>query len=125
MEGLNKHLGTRVLITGETQKEVAARLVTRYLGLFRLKGFEKAVAVHELNDFIEKEAESRSLRERFADALGKFAKKEFASAEAAFRHVQEISPEDGPAAFYLEQIQELRTAALPPEWNGEIILKDK
>jgi adenylate cyclase len=125
MEGLNKYLGTRVLLTGETQKEIAARLVTRYLGLFRLKGFEKAAAVYELTSFLEKEADSRPLRERFAAALDKFAKKEFAAAEEAFRRVQEISPEDGPAQFYLEQIQELRAAALPPEWNGEITLKDK
>jgi adenylate cyclase len=125
MEGLNKYLGTRVLITGETQKEVAARLVTRHLGLFRLKGFEKAVAVYELTGFLEQEAESRLLRERFAAALDQFAKQEFAGAEEAFRRVQEISPRDGPAQFYLEQIQELRATALPPEWNGEITLKDK
>jgi adenylate cyclase len=125
MEGLNKYLGTRVLITGETQKEVASRLVTRYLGMFRLKGFEKSVAVYELIAFQDNEAESRPLREGFAEALAKFAKKEFASAEEAFRRILEISPEDGPTRFYLEQIEELRNAAVPPEWNGEIALKDK
>jgi adenylate cyclase len=125
MEGLNKHLGTRVLITGETQKEVASRLVTRYLGLFRLKGFERAVAVYELIDFVENEVDSRPLRERFAEALQKFAKKEFAGAEEGFRRVLEINPKDGPAAYYLEQIQELCAASLPAEWNGEITLKDK
>jgi adenylate cyclase len=125
MEGLNKYLSTRVLLTGETQKEVASRLVTRYLGLFRLKGFEKAVAVYELLAFQENEAESRPLRERFATALDIFAKKEFAAAEEAFRRVQEISPKDGPTAFYLEQIQELRSAMLPAEWRGEITLLDK
>jgi adenylate cyclase len=125
MEGLNKYLGTRVLITGDTHKEVGARLITRYLGLFRLKGFEKAVAVYELIAFLEKEAESRPLRERFAAALDKLAKKEFPGAEEAFRRVQEIKPDDGPAEFYLEQIQELRAAELPAEWKGEITLKDK
>jgi adenylate cyclase len=125
MEGLNKYLGTRVLITGDTQKEVSSRLITRYLGLFRLKGFEKAVAVYELTAFPEKEAESRPLREGFAAALDKFSKREFAGAEAAFRHVLETSPGDGPAEFYLEQIQELQRAELPPDWKGEITLKDK
>jgi adenylate cyclase len=125
MEGLNKYLGTRVLITGDTHKEVGSRLVTRYLGLFRLKGFERAVAVYELIAFLEKEAESRPLRECFAVALDKLAKKDFAGAEEAFRRVQEINPDDGPAEFCLEQIQELRTAELPVEWKGEITLKDK
>jgi adenylate cyclase len=125
MEGLNKYLGTRVLITGDTQKEIGSRMVTRYLGLFRLKGFERAVPVYELLAFLEKEAESRPLRERFATALDKLAKKEFAGAEEAFRRVQEINPDDGPAEFYLEQIPELRADNLPPEWKGEITLKDK
>src|ERR1700722_12661892 len=125
MEGLNKYLGTRVLLTGETQKEVASRLVTRYLGLFRLKGFERAVAVYELIAFRETEAESRPLRERFATALDLFAKGEFAGADDAFRCVQKINAKDGPTAFYLEQIQQLRSADLPPEWRGEITLQDK
>jgi adenylate cyclase len=125
MEGLNKYLGTRVLITGDTQKDVSARVVTRYLGLFRLKGFEKAVAVYELTAFPDKEAESRPLRERFAAALDKFSKRQFAGAEEAFRRVLEISPNDGPSGFYLEQIQELRLAELPPDWKGEITLRDK
>jgi hypothetical protein len=114
-----------VLITGETQKEAGSRFVTRYLGLFRLKGFEKAVAVYELIDFADKEAASRPLRERFAAALDKLAKREFAGAEEAFRRVLEINPEDGPTEFYLEQLTELHTAELPPQWKGEITLKDK
>jgi adenylate cyclase len=125
MEGLNKFLGTRILLTGETQKEVASRVVTRYLGLFRLKGFERAVAVYELAGFLEQEAETRPLRECFAAALGRFAQQDFAGAEKAFRRALEFSPTDGPAQFYLEQIQELRGWALPADWNGEITLKDK
>jgi adenylate cyclase len=125
MEGLNKYLGTRVLITGDTFREVGSRLVTRYLGLFRLKGFEKAVAVYELITFPDKEADSRELRERFAAALNKFAQRQFADAETAFRRVQEIAPQDGPSEFYLEQIEELRATELPPDWKGEITLKDK
>jgi adenylate cyclase len=125
MEGLNKYLGTRVLITGDTYKEAGARLVTRYLGLFRLKGFEKAVEVYELMAFAEKEAESRPLRESFEAALDKFTKRDFAGAEESFKRVQEISPDDGPAEFYLEQIQELRATELPADWKGEITLKDK
>jgi len=125
MEGLNKYLGTRILVTGDTHKEIDSRVITRYLGLFRLKGFERAVAVYELIAFADKEADSRALRERFAAALDQFVKKDFASAEEAFRFVQKINPDDGPAEFYLEQIEELRASQLPPDWKGEIILKDK
>jgi adenylate cyclase len=125
MEGLNKYLGTRVLLTADTHESGGSRLITRYLGLFRLKGFEKAVGVYELSGRAEQEAESRQLRERFAQALAALAKKDFAAAEAAFQRVREISPQDGPAGFYLEQIEELRTMTLPATWQGEITLKDK
>jgi adenylate cyclase len=125
MEGLNKYLSTRVLITGDTHKEAGARLVTRYLGLFRLKGFEKAVAVYELMAFKEKEADSQPLRESFAAAQDKFTKRDFAGAEAAFRLIQTTNPDDGPCEFYLEQIDELRATQLPADWKGEITLKDK
>jgi adenylate cyclase len=125
MEGLNKYTGTVALITADTQREVGSRLLTRYLGLFRLKGFEKAVGVYELIGRPEQEAESRELRERFARALEKFMKRDFAGAEEGFRHALEVSPQDGPARFYLEQIEELRATEPPAEWKGEIILKDK
>ena len=125
MEGLNKYLGTRVLITEETQHAAGPKIVTRHLGLFRLKGFEKAVGVYELSGFAEQAEETRELRERFAAALSALATKDFNAAEAAFRHVLELHPKDGPALFYLEQIEELRTETLPADWRGEITLKDK
>jgi adenylate cyclase len=125
MEGLNKYLGTRVLITADTQRVAGPKIITRYLGLFRLKGFEKAVGVHELTGRVEQEAESRELRERFARALAALAAKDFAAAEAAFHRVLEISPKDGPSKFYLEQMEDLRVTALPADWKGEITLKDK
>jgi adenylate cyclase len=125
MEGLNKYLGTRVLITEDTQKVAGPKIITRYLGLFRLKGFEKAVGVYELSGRVEEEAASRELRERFAQALAELAKKDFAAAEAAFHRVQEIAPKDGPSEFYLEEIKELRETNLPDDWKGEITLKDK
>ena len=48
MEGLNKYLGTDVLITGDVKKEIGDSFITRYLGKFQLKGFEKSVDVYEL-----------------------------------------------------------------------------
>ncbi|MGP8199695.1 MAG: CHASE2 domain-containing protein [Limisphaerales bacterium] len=125
MEGLNKYLGTRVLITSDTQQVAGPKIITRYLGLFRLKGFEKAVGVHELTGRLEQEAESRDLRELFARALAALATRDFAAAEAAFHRVLELSPKDGPSLFYLHQIEELRHETLPADWKGEITLKEK
>jgi adenylate cyclase len=125
MEGLNKYLGTRVLLTAETQAGAGPRLVTRYLGLFRLKGFEKAVGVYELTGWRADEAATQELRACFAMALEKLAARDFDGAEAAFRQTLEIAPHDGPSEFYLEQIEELRVTTLTCGWKGEITLKEK
>ena len=125
MEGLNKHLGTDVLITGDTQREIAGQLVTRRLGLFRLKGFEKAVEVHELVSELEKGSGSQVWRELFAKGLECFERKSFEQAEAAFRRTLELKPDDGPSNFYLERIAELRVHAPTGEWTGVVELKEK
>jgi adenylate cyclase len=125
MEGLNKYLGTRVLMTGDTYQGIGLRMVTRYLGLFRLKGFAKAVQVYELMDRAENGERTYDLRKRFDEGLELFGKKDFAGAEAVFRRVLELNPQDGPSKFYLEQIEDHRSEEFPPDWKGEITLKEK
>ena len=125
MEGLNKYLGTQVLITGETKNEIVERLATRPLGRFRLKGFEKSVEVFELVGRPDSAGSSKPLCEAFAPALRLFQERRFDEAEAAFRKVLEIAPNDGPADFYLKQIAIWRELAPPADWNGEVELKEK
>ena len=125
MEGLNKYLGTRVLITGETKKEIGDQLVTRPLGRFRLKGFKKSVEVLELVGTLESAEATRSLREAFARALKLFQEKKFAEAEAAFHKILETAPEDGPTKYFLKLIAELPEHPLPADWTGEVELKEK
>jgi adenylate cyclase len=125
MEGLNKYLGTRVLLTSDTHAGLGDRFVTRYVGLFRLKGFEKAVQVYELVDRPADAEKTRDLRERFEQARVFFVKKDFPAADAAFRRVLELNPHDGPSQFYLDHMGEIRSEELPLDWKGDITLKDK
>ncbi|MCI0746649.1 MAG: adenylate/guanylate cyclase domain-containing protein [Verrucomicrobia subdivision 3 bacterium] len=123
MEGLNKYLGTTVLVTGATQAEIGGRFTTRFLGKFRLKGFEKSVDVFELlgreGDAIE------AWHKHFSSALESFRNRDFNSAAHEFRRVLELRKEDGPSKFYLHKIEELRAADLPAHWHGEVELKEK
>jgi adenylate cyclase len=125
MEGLNKYLGTEVLITGDTHIELGGKLLTRYLGDFRLKGFERTVAVHELAGKLDKAESFRAPHEAFAAALKLFREKKFAEAETAFNRVLDISPKDGPSKFYLKHLAELHEHPLPADWSGEVELKEK
>jgi hypothetical protein len=125
MEGLNKYLGTRVLITGDTQKEVGSRLVTRYLGLFRLKGFEKAVAVYELIAFLER----RPSRARCANASRPRSisspKRISPARKRPSAASRKSNPTTVPRNFTSNKSRNCAPPNLPPEWKGEITLKDK
>lgn len=125
MEGLNKYLGTIVLLTSETHAGIEDKFTTRFLGDFRLKGFEKSIGVHELIGLPDKAEATRALREAFAAAVELFRKKDFDGAEKAFHRVLEISPKDGPSKFYLKHLAELREHPVPDDWAGEIELKEK
>jgi adenylate cyclase len=125
MEGLNKYLGTELLISGDTRNGIDEQFTTRFLGFFRLKGFEKAVEVHELVGRGERKDESKIWRESFAEALSYFQKGKLDGAQAAFRRTIELKPQDGPSRYYLARIEELRSETLPADWKGEIELKEK
>ncbi len=123
MEGLNKHLGTTVLITAATKAETRDRFATRFVGKFKLKGFEKSVDVFELLGHANGAPEPWLTH--FASALENFTSGNFDNADGDFRKVLESRKEDGPSRFYLHQIQQLR--ATPPQtpWTGEVELTEK
>jgi adenylate cyclase len=125
MEGLNKYLGTIVLITADTYAGIEGRLVTRFLGKFQLKGFEKAVGVHELVGQLDQAENFRPLHEAFDTALKLFWLRDFVGAELAFQKAIEMSPNDGPSRFYLKFLADLRDHPLPDDWEGEVELKEK
>jgi len=125
MEGLNKYLGTDILITGEVESGVKNKFVTRFCGQFNLKGFEKAVAVHELLGTPEQAEASRPWREAYAGALKHYHQQNLDEAERGFRCVIELHPKDGPASFFLKHIKEVREHPAEEEWTGVVELKEK
>ena len=103
----------------EFDLEIGGRLLTRFLGPFRLKGFERAVDVYELVGRMDQSEACRPLQEAFAQALNLFCQKDFTLAQLGFRRALEIGPTDGPAQFYLKSISEIRNRPLPEDWKGE------
>ncbi len=124
LEGLNKFLGTDVLITAEVKNGTGDKFVTRPVGRFRLKGFERAVEVHELVGTADEAADSKVWREAFKNALNLFEQKHFLQAKDAFSHVQQLR-NDGPSRFYLRYLEEIASESLPSNWHGEVDLKEK
>jgi adenylate cyclase len=125
LEGLNRHLGTEILISADTYQNVREKFLTRFLGKFRVKGFEKSVGVYELAGSLEMTDELRPLHETFARGLKLYAQRDFVWAQAEFNRALEVAPEDGPSKFYLKSITELDGLALPGEWGGETTFTEK
>jgi adenylate cyclase len=125
LEGLNKHLGTDCLISRETREGLGDRLVTRALGSFQLKGFDKAVEVFEILGYADEAASTRAWREAFAEALRNYHQRNLEFAGIGFRQVLELRPDDGPSKFYLHQIEELSLQPLLDDWTGFTQLKEK
>jgi adenylate cyclase len=125
MEGLNKHLGTGVLATGETAGPIDGQCDMRMLGHFQLKGFEKAVAVYELLGPIDEADSTRPWRETFAEGLKHFRNKNLTDARAAFVKTLELRPEDGPSLFYIGLMGEMLPELMPEDWSGEVAIKEK
>lgn len=125
LEGLNKYLDTNCVLSGDTYAAMNDQFVTRAVGVFRLKGFERAVSVYELVGWPHEAESTRLWREAFRVALASYQRGDLASAREGFEAVLSLKPEDGPAKFYLERIAEFGNKPVPNGWTGDITLKEK
>ena len=126
LEGLNKHLGTGMLATREIQRVVEGQLTSRPIGLIQVKGFVRPIEIYEVLGPREMAEATRPWREKFAEALQHFRRREFDAAENAFQETIRLrQQDDGPSSFYLNQIPELRLHPPPAEWIGEVAMKEK
>ena len=138
LESLNKHLGTSVLMSDVFHLACKDEFVTRCVGHFRVKGFDKIVVIHELVGDAAQGASTHPWRDAFEKAWGSFSRQDFVAAEKGFQMVIDLrrqadlaaNPEsktfeDGPAKFYLREIQ--KHLATPPgaNWMGEVSLEEK
>jgi class 3 adenylate cyclase/CHASE2 domain-containing sensor protein len=124
LEGLNKFLGTDILISSAVKQGLGDLFVTRSVGKFRLKGLERAVEIFELIGTKDQTAETESWRGIFAQALEAFANQQFNDAKLAFCEVLQLR-KDGPSRFYLKYLEEIRPESLDDKWRGEVELKEK
>jgi adenylate cyclase len=125
LEGLNKQLGTNVLMTRAAIPPSGGQWLLRPVGKFQFKGFENFVEVIEFVVTDEPPESVQLWLNSFAAALAAFGRKDFAAAEKGFQRTLELRADDGPSQFYLKQIAELPAHPVPENWAGEISLKEK
>ncbi len=128
LEGLNKTLGTNILISETTLEQLGAdaqAFVTRPLGEFRLAGKQAPICIHELIG--ERAQAGASLWiESFAEALAAYHDGDLSTAAAHFERVgKERGEPDGPSQFYLRQIAEPREVTPGLEWDRVVEITTK
>ena len=125
LEGLNKHLRTRILVSEDVIAGIDDFL-TRPLGRFLLAGKVNAVPVHEL--ISEREGaneEQLRLCDAFGLALDAYREKRWDEAVGLFEKILGESSEDGPSRFYLALCRGFLAEPPPDGWNGSVSLSQK
>jgi len=124
VEGLNKYLGTRILVSEEVIGQLGD-LLTRRLGEFLLAGKSKSVVVHELlcqkGECSEKQQNICAI---FAEALDAFRRQSWD--EATEKFLQSIKyGDDGPSRFYIGLCEHYRNNPPGESWEGVIRMGKK
>ena len=124
---MNKYLGTDILITEATRRELDGEFVVRALGRFIVAGTTRPVGVFEVVGVSAEFNPSLSWLQQFAAGLEHFKRGEFDAAEASFQRVSELrGAPDGPSAFYLKQIAHQRAKPVADSpWDGVIRFESK
>jgi len=125
IEGLNKQLGTSLLVSNEVINTLDGFL-SRELGSFRLVGKAKPVTVHELVASLSAvdERQRRACKD-FAQALDAYRRQSWDEAEDRFAHYMEDFGDDGPARFYLRQCAKCRENPSGELWDAVVCVEEK
>ncbi len=125
IEGLNKYLGTRQIVSDNVIVEIDGFL-TRQLGSFLLVGKSKPITVYELLCRMdESTAQQRRLCAVFSEGIGAYLARSWDAAIRAFSESLGICTGDGPSRYYMKLCRTCR--AMPPgdAWDGIIRLNNK
>jgi adenylate cyclase len=125
LEGLNKYLGTRILVSREVLHELDGFL-TRRLGEFLLAGKTRPILVHELICRLqESEEKQKALCAIFDEALSSYRNRSWDKAIEKFYECMKMYGKDGPSAYYAKLCKKYKENPPEERWNGLISLNKK
>ena len=125
MDGLNKHLGTEILVSDEVIRNVKGFL-TREAGTFLLKGKAQRIRVHEL---LSRSCEAAETQQDacaiFAEGLSAFKKRAWPQARERFETAADLLHGDQLAGFYLKLFDRYQCNPPKEPWEGVVELEEK
>jgi adenylate cyclase len=126
LEGLNKHLGTRILVSADVLDGLPG-LSSRELGAFLLAGKSRPVLVHEL--LAREGAMTGEDRERYAMFAAALAAYRSGAWDQATRIWQDVlrahGGNDGPSRFYLRWCESHAGQSPGANWDGVVRMDQK
>ena len=128
IEGLNKQLHTRILVSDEVIEQLDGFL-TRELGRFRLKGKIESISIYELVCRIEESNEPQRIKcLTFSKVLDPIRRGSWEEAEEAIKEFQESIRNfggDGPSLFFLNLCRKYKKNPPGESWNGVVPMEEK
>jgi adenylate cyclase len=125
LQGLNKYLGTRILVSEEALSHVEGFL-TRELGEFLLVGKSKPLVVYELLCRLgDATSQQRGLCADFAGALAAYRGQRWREAIEKFEKCIAHYEGDGPSLFYKRLSEQYRETPPGDAWDGIVRLTQK
>jgi adenylate cyclase len=126
LEGLNKFLGTNVLIADSTRQALGPDFVVRALGNFVVVGKTTAVAIHELIAPPGQSVGDVAWLTSWGEAMKSLRQGDFSAMEKSLREVVwQRGGSDGPSEFYLKYLAKLAKEDALREWTGIVKLTEK
>lgn len=125
IEGLNKYLGTRILVSQMVVQDLD-EILARELGCFRLKGKKEPLVIFELiGRSHEAEEWKVEALNTFAFGLAAFQNQRWDEACTAFQTYLAVYGDDGPCRYYLEACNKFKVEPPVIPWEGEMTLMQK
>jgi len=125
MDGLNKYLGTEILVSDEVIRDVKGFL-TREAGTFLFKGKSQRIRVHELLSRADEAAEmQRNACTIFAEGLSAFRCHSWPQAKEKFEQSADLLHGDRLSGFYLDLFERYKNHPPREPWEGVVELEEK
>jgi class 3 adenylate cyclase len=126
LEGLNKHYGTRIIVSEETYNHCRKFIEVRLLDFVIVKGKSEPVRIYELvgekGDISPKQKECIVL---FSTGLDFYLQRDWGKAIKVFSTLREKNPDDFPTRLYLDRCEQFKSNPPHPDWKGECEFKTK
>jgi len=126
LEGVNKHYGTSILITGATYYDVKEHFVTRLVDKVVMMGKTIPTNIYELVGLVgEVPAEKLQVIEQYHAAFKLYSEREFAEAMKLFTQIKIMDNHDHVSALMMARCKLYLDQPPAEDWQGEFVLDSK